>query len=309
MLLSIIIPVYNGENKIIRCLESIAKFKESDMEFLIVNDGSTDNTAIVVEQFTHKDCRFHLINQKNKGVSGARNTGLDICRGEYVGFVDADDELTDEFQDVIDVIKQMKFPLVAFDLFYQTKEGKKPRIRSSFKEGENGQRELYTNFLAGFSNSTCIHLYRNEIIQKHNIRFEMGMAMGEDSLFNSKYFKHCPNFYYINKTPYKYYLDDSGSAVHARKLGYLKDFAKMYEGYLSIYHLDESLEFQFNTESYFWQVYEILKIHGRCMSKQENQEFRKSLFYKKITSVKYDHCLKEARKYFIKWNVYRLFLP
>lgn len=309
MLLSIIIPVYNGENKITRCLESLCKFKESNIEFLIVNDGSTDKTAEVVENFIHQDSRFRLLNQQNTGVSGARNTGLNLCKGEYVGFVDADDELTEDFQFVIDAIKHLKYPLFAYDLFYQTNEGTILRIRDAFEEGENSQRTLYTNFLAGFSNSVCVHLYRNEIIQKNGIRFEKGMAMGEDSLFNSQYFRHCKNFYYIKRTPYKYYLDDVSSAVHVRKIGYLKDFAKMYEGYLSIYALDKTLDFAFNSESYFWQVYEILKIHGRHMSRNDNQEFRHSHFYKAITSVRYDHWLKEVRKHLIRCNVYRLFLP
>ena len=133
--------------------------------------------------------------------------------------------------------------------------------------------------------------------------------MGEDSLFNSQYFKFCQKIYYINKAPYKYYLDDGNSAVHVRKLGYLKDFAKMYEGYLSIYELDQTLNFNFNSESFFWQVYEILKINGRYISKEDNRAFRSSKFYKVIMNQKYDHWMKEVRKWLIKANIYKLFLP
>ena len=101
MILSIVIPVYNQEKRIYRCLESLKAIECREVEFIVVNDGSTDETASICEKYVDADCRFYLINQKNAGVSAARNTGIDHSCGKYIGFVDADDEV-EELEDVVE---------------------------------------------------------------------------------------------------------------------------------------------------------------------------------------------------------------
>ena len=105
MLLSIIVPVFNGEKKIGRCLESLLILEEDFMEFIIVNDGSTDDTRNICEKYVQKDHRFRLINQKNAGVSKARNTGISLAQGKYIGFVVADDELTSDYNEIVKILK------------------------------------------------------------------------------------------------------------------------------------------------------------------------------------------------------------
>ena len=106
-LVSIIIPVFNAEKKIVRCLESLSELKEKSIEFIIVNDGSTDGTKYLCEKYIQRDNRFVLINQKNSGVGKARNMGIVQTKGKYISFIDADDELTTEYNGIIEIIKKI----------------------------------------------------------------------------------------------------------------------------------------------------------------------------------------------------------
>lgn len=89
--ISIIIPIYNTEQYIQQCLNSIVNQTLQDIEIICVNDGSTDNSLKIIEQYAKKDTRIKVVTQKNKGQSAARNAGLNIANGEYIGFVDSDD--------------------------------------------------------------------------------------------------------------------------------------------------------------------------------------------------------------------------
>lgn len=91
---SVIVPVYNVENYLEKCIQSIISQSFKNLEIILVNDGSTDKSKEICEQFAEKDKRIILLNQKNKGVSAARNAGLDICTGDYISFIDSDDYIS-----------------------------------------------------------------------------------------------------------------------------------------------------------------------------------------------------------------------
>lgn len=309
MLLSIIVPVYNGEKKIARCLESLTKLKEQMLEFLIVNDGSTDCTADIVESYIQRDSRFRLINQENSGVSSARNKGLEQCKAEYVGFVDADDEVTEDYNKVVTSLKKVNCDFYGFDYYIQTAECAEKKTRNLFVPGINEKETLCNNFLSGTSNNVWSNVYKKSIIQKHKLQFDKEMKMGEDSVFNSQYIYHCKDFYYIDCPAYKYYFDDINSASFKNKLEYLQDFSKMYDGFCVIYKIDENLNFSVKWELYFGPVCEILKKYGRQMTKEQNRVFRSSGFYKEISSRKQENWKAELRRWMMKANLYRIYLP
>lgn len=306
MLLSIIIPVYNKEEKIVRCLDSLRTIEASDIEVIIVNDGSTDNTKSVCQKYLNLDSRFRLINQDNAGVSSARNTGLDYSKGKYVGFVDADDEITSDYNKVVEVLRTEAYELYGFDYCVQKKNKlticKKPLL----KKGCNGRNVLYNSFLTGLSNSVWSNIYCLSVIRKHQIRFTLGMTMGEDCEFNSLYLRHCNEIYYTAEVAYKYYADDGSSATHQRRLNYLKDFERMYQAFLAIYQLEKNLEFPFDYELYMNFVYGILKKNVSIMTKEQNKEFRSSTFYKVLTSRRYKDRKINLKKLYVKWNLYRI---
>ena len=92
-LLSVIVPVYNVEKYLSRCIDSILSQTFTDFELILVDDGSPDNCGSICDEYAKKDKRIIVIHQQNRGVSSARNKGLDIARGEYVTFVDSDDQI------------------------------------------------------------------------------------------------------------------------------------------------------------------------------------------------------------------------
>ena len=106
-MISIIVPIYNGSNVIVRCLKSILNQSYKDLEIVLVNDGSTDNSLEILKEYRKIDKRIILINQINKGVAAARNTGLKNCTGDYFLFVDADDWIeNDMIEKMMSLLKE-----------------------------------------------------------------------------------------------------------------------------------------------------------------------------------------------------------
>lgn len=100
-LLSIIVPAFNIENYISRCLENLINQKYKNIEIIVVNDGSEDKTGEIIDSYTQKDSRIKVIHKKNEGVSIARNVGIDIAKGDYIGFVDGDDIVEEEMFEIL----------------------------------------------------------------------------------------------------------------------------------------------------------------------------------------------------------------
>ena len=100
-LISVIVPIYNAEQYIDRCLKSILKQTYSNLEVLLIDDGSSDGSSSICKQYELSDNRVHYYHQHNSGVSAARNKGLDIAKGEYIGFCDADDWIESDMYEVL----------------------------------------------------------------------------------------------------------------------------------------------------------------------------------------------------------------
>ena len=99
--ISVIIPVYNVEPYIRECLHSVQHQTHSDIEVILVNDGSTDGSGAICDEYAARDARFIVVHKENGGVSSARNAGLDIATGEYIGFIDPDDYVTVDFYEML----------------------------------------------------------------------------------------------------------------------------------------------------------------------------------------------------------------
>jgi glycosyltransferase involved in cell wall biosynthesis len=106
MLVSVIVPVYNVEKYLCKCLDSIIQQTYKDLEIILVDDGSTDSSGLICDDYAAHDNRVHVIHKKNEGLSEARNSGLEICSGDYIGFVDSDDWIaTDMFEKLVKFVK------------------------------------------------------------------------------------------------------------------------------------------------------------------------------------------------------------
>ncbi len=126
---SIIIPVYNVEKYLQRCLDSVVNQTLKDIEIICVNDGSTDNSAIILEEFSKKDERIKIVNQKNGGLSRARNTGLEHSNGDYIGFLDSDDWIDlDYYEKLHDAAERNNCDIAFADFIRKNEKNHKVRL-------------------------------------------------------------------------------------------------------------------------------------------------------------------------------------
>ena len=187
-MISIVIPVYNVEKYLVDCLDSIISQNFSDWEVIMVNDGSTDHSDEIGKEYCEKDKRFRIYEQSNRGVSAARNKGIELCQGEYVFFMDADDTiLRNTLSDLYDVISRTEADIVSFQ--YQKIQNLKNVVEQALPHEyevlsrEQAMRLFLQERLIGIS--MCTKLVKRSAIE--NIKFEVGRASNEDKdfLFNT----------------------------------------------------------------------------------------------------------------------------
>lgn len=204
ILVSIIVPVYGTEAYLPACIESICNQTYKNIQIILVDDQSPDRCPEICDEYAQRDSRILVIHQKNTGVSGARNTGLNYALGEYIMFVDSDDEL---FPSGIELLIQDAQKYGA-DIVSATKRVKKRNLFTN--TGEDGictvwrEEETLLHSLNGDgnTNSACAKLFRADMIQ--NIRFVEGHNINEDGFFLFQCFLKKPVFVQHNVAIYQY---------------------------------------------------------------------------------------------------------
>lgn len=184
---SIIVPLYNAETTLSKCIESILSLQYRDFELLLINDGSTDSSLEICEEYRRKDPRIRLFVSENRGVSSARNIGLDNASGEWIVFVDSDDMIDPDFLNVqfdADFIVQ-KFCSI------QERTCVEP-ISPFYSDDRKQISEFFKEHLHKIIfRVPWGKIYKKSIINENNIRFIINVRLGEDTLFNVGYIKHC----------------------------------------------------------------------------------------------------------------------
>jgi len=233
-LVSIIVPVYNVQNSVARCLESICAQTWKNIEIILVNDGSRDESFSVCEQFREKDPRIVLVDKSNSGVSDTRNCGMTLASGKYVQFVDSDDYLDpNATQLMVDKAEGNQADMVIAHYFRvervlvpPAKEGAEPQEREVIdrygflSEGFYSKVDFAKNLMqepASFYYGVMWNkLYRRDIVHIHAIRCSEELTWSEDLLFNLEYIRYAARFYAL-ETPIYYYVQNPQS-ITATKL-------------------------------------------------------------------------------------------
>ncbi|MCI8722793.1 MAG: glycosyltransferase family 2 protein [Ruminococcus sp.] len=235
-MISIIIPVYNTEQYLRRCINSILDSSCGDFEIILVNDGSTDNSPAICEEYSCQDSRIKVIHQENRGVSSARNHGLDHCQGEWVVFVDSDDFISRDFLNLIARETYQNQDLLLFDFakFIAGHVSADYPVHTVSFSGDNMlrlirrilvPRPLYADGSADFR-SPCARAYKKSIIDRYSIRFSPSLTVGEDLLFNMEYQLRARSCVYTSVPVYFYDIHE-GSATHGFRSGLLKNHARL----------------------------------------------------------------------------------
>lgn len=174
-LISIIVPIYNVEEYLSKCIESLLNQTYRNIEILLVNDGSTDNCKNICEQFEEKDSRIKLINKKNGGLSDARNAGLKVAKGEYVTFVDSDDYIENNYIEVLyNLIKKYNAEISIANCKVIKEHCKNNNLKVKLEEKCIDSKTclnemLYSDF---YYISACAKLYKKDLFK--NIQFPKG---------------------------------------------------------------------------------------------------------------------------------------
>lgn len=222
-IISIVVPVYNAEKYLMKCLDSLIKQTFSSIEIICVNDESTDKSEKILDKYAKHDQRIVVINQKNTGASGARNTGIKNSGGEYIMFVDSDDWLDlDTCEVAYSVAMKYKADVVMWSYIREYEEISKPKIIFNNELIEFDKNSVRTNlfryFLGPigkelskpenmeFLNPVCMKLYKTNLIKENNVRLYdiKKIGTGEDGLFNLQLFNYVEKAVYINKHYYHY---------------------------------------------------------------------------------------------------------
>jgi glycosyltransferase involved in cell wall biosynthesis len=253
-LISVIVPTYNAEKTIERCINSLTLQSYSNIEIIVVNDGSTDSTGILLEQLAHRDERIRLIHKENGGVSSARNVGLDNAQGEYITFVDSDDWVEIDFlQHMYDMLKRTNADIAAVNLqpiyygsVYHQKYSliKKEEYVTDFSEilQQCANMETYTCCVAS-------KLIRNSVIG--DIRFNH-LRYAEDAYFNRRVFQNAHGIVKMTYNEYNYNIhEESASNVKDRFCDNMSDDLEMQ---FYTYDLCKSADGKIDTSFLEWKI-------------------------------------------------------
>lgn len=206
-MISIVVPVYNVEKYIVKCLESIVNQSYKDFELLLINDGSTDNSVEVINKYlNNQDINWKLINKNNSGQSSTRNYGLDRTVGDYVTFIDSDDVINKDFLKVLYLKVLEKDYDFSFCNFKYVKQQIPPNERSD-KYKEYSRAEMLNVFLKRTVNFVVPSmLFKKEFLINNAIRFNEKIRFSEDQMFIWDVLYRCNKCIYINDPLYGYYL-------------------------------------------------------------------------------------------------------
>lgn len=208
-LISIIIPVYNVEQYLRQCLDSIVQQPFSDYEVILVDDGSSDGSPAICDEYAERYSQVKTVHKTNGGVSSARNAGLDIANGSWIWFVDADDWINIKSMKILaKAVESHSCDMVYFGLA-QVADNAISTNKSHDRWGIN--KNTFLRMVVCNTHQSI--LYQHRIINRNQIRFTVGMKMSEDLEFQYKYLLHCDKPIEIEPTLY-YLRIREGSASH-----------------------------------------------------------------------------------------------
>lgn len=215
-LVTLIIPVYDAEKYLRRCLDSVASQNLPDMEVLLLDDGSRDDSLKICREYEEKDLRFHVIHKENSGVSDTRNLGIRLAKGKYLQFMDSDDWLTEDAVECMAMAaEQEKCDLVIADFYRVSKDRyveKKHIRRKTVMSREEFAMEMAKKPADFYYGVMWNKLYRREIVRQQGIFCDTSMNWCEDFLFNLKYIRYADRILALQKPVY-YYQKRKGSLV------------------------------------------------------------------------------------------------
>lgn len=332
-MISVIIPVYNTEEYVSRCIDSVLNSTYRNFELILVNDGSQDKSAEICKYYLKKDSRVQYYEQRKSGVSAARNKGIANCTGDWIVFIDSDDYISRDFLGIVAEKKYQEYDFLIFDYIRLKKKIKRTTEPSSVfpctgadyygaeKKKELTEKLLNAEQLAENGNTKLwtvwAKAYKKSLIQRYNIKFPTDITIGEDALFNLEYLQKIRSCIYIQKIIYFFEVRPN-SATHGfnkdllqndmkyqeRLKGILKRysvFAQVKTAYYNslLFHMaDVLIKGIFNP--YSTRTYE--ENYRLCQEMHQNELYMDALKYNKSTG----RVLRRILLFFFRIEYYRI---
>lgn len=284
-LISVVVPVYNVQDFLDRCVESLVSQVYENIEIILIDDGSSDHSGPMCDAWERQDSRIKVIHTPNRGVSSARNTGLDCAQGEYVCFVDSDDYVSRDYVGRMYELIIENHADIALTGYYFSSNGVFKETDSDSPIEVYDYKEIITEyslrnkFIAG----VVCKLFSKEIIE--GLRFDTAIRIAEDALFTHLALERCHTIVYKGDALYCYFLR-SGSAMHAGfderylEWKYVIDF--LYERQSALFPDLEPLFYKRKIISYCRKIQDSFSDH----SKTSRDIRRKFLCEVKLSSIK-----------------------
>lgn len=274
-MLSIVIPVYNAENFIKRCLDSIIKCDNKKLEIVIIDDCSTDNSYKICKSYKNKYNFIKLYkNKKNSGVSFTRNYGIEKAKGDYITFIDSDDEISEDYIkcvfELINNKKDIDYIIFGYKNIFVNKE-----MNINYKNNFIIDNKTFINdYLYDFFDnsliySACNKIYKRNLILCNNIKFKKNYKFNEDIIFCMEYLEYAKTIANINKPLYNYHC---GISTSLSKTFDVKSFDSLYYLYKTFMKIDNDKKYN--------NIF-ILKLFENIskLSKSKNIKLKKKIEY------------------------------
>lgn len=256
--LSIIVPIYNSERYIYECVDSVLKQTYTDWELILVDDGSSDNSAEICKEIALSDKRIHFVCKQNGGASSARNIGLNYAKGDRIIFVDIDDIILPRYIESFMAYDQYDYVVGGFTKWSKQSNTTFMVDALEFYTTTNMNYDIlncrtqdsHINILY----HVCGKMFRRDILNSYSIRFDESMKLAEDTCFNIEYFCHCntlclicnSDYYYReSETPGKYTMNYISYSIHKTRFNnVLKNFENYFSYRLDIIEKQVNIAFQ-----------------------------------------------------------------
>lgn len=311
-LVSIVVPVYNNEEYLSRCIESILNQTYKNFELLLINDGSTDLSGEICEKYSKKDKRIKVIHQVNSGPSMARNRGIKESLGKYIQFVDSDDYINSNMTEGMVEAMNENVQLV-FCGFNNISESNGKVMIESKKTPLQGT-YCIMDFLAqfgnlmieGFINTIWNKMYSAEVIKQNGFIFDDRIDLGEDLLFNLEYLKQCREVYFVEKQLYNYLIINKNSITGGFKKDYFENERMLFKK-VRDYLIERN---SFNGDNKYLTEVTYYNRIVRCLYNlfHKNSDLDSQNLKGEIRKIIFDKWVRENSNYFRKGNLITRFI-
>lgn len=296
-MISIVVPVYKVEPYLARCVESLRNQTLKDIEIILVDDGSPDNCPRMCDEFAEADSRIRVVHKQNGGLSSARNAGLKVAQGQYIGFVDSDDTVDpDMYRSMLEVAQRENVDFVMSDYLRIPESGnaylKTLEIRPGRYDKTDIQKEIFPQLIMGENVdygpllSVWHCLYRADFLQSNHFCFDEEVRWSEDNIFSAIVGYHADSFYYMQGQGLYHYYQNPGTITTSYRRGAWEVYCIMNR------HLHEKFDsvtdFDFSRQLKLHMIYYACNCIGQAMSlnkKDALADIRKILHSRELTTA------------------------